>query len=664
MNLNDQIKKFSFSSNKGNCFLAVLTLILIAATYRLDFLNALNYRIDSDEAIVGLMAKHMNEGESFPAFYYGQHYMGSFEALIVSYFFKIFGMGAKALKLVPFIFSILLIPIIYLIGKEIQNSRVGIIAAAYIAICPPTLVVWSSMARGGFIETLVLSALALLIFIRWLKEEQLSLLRIFIVGLICGFGWWTNNQIIYVMSALGWFALGRVLNSDRKIYNLISHLIVGLSAFIIGSFPFWIYNFNNNFASFGLFHFTDNFFEQFGNVFSIALPILLGAKKFWEIDDLFYGSTLVILIIYSFILVSYIVIRRKELLNALIFKVTKESAPEILFFMLLFSIIIFSASSFGYLSQAPRYLLPFYVPLSLLVAYILGNVFNFNIFSKLIIISMLALNLSFSYVKGRLLPGPPFVYGNERVASGHSEIIEKLKNLNIWWVRTNYWIGYRLAFETNEEVKFLMLGKPDQVRMQSYPEEFDKTNIDIDEVPILTVAEEAKVLSVALNRLGYHFLRSRVGSYILIYNIKRKYKLGIEILPKEYELSSSHKNENLEFISDKKRATRWGSGKAQSPDMYVEASFENATTTSGIHYELGRFTHDYPREFQIEIIDENKRVKEVLSSKEYNALRYYFSDTGTLILRWKPIKTKKIVFKQSGSDPVFDWSIAELKIIK
>lgn len=650
--------------NQYSLFLIIALFMLLASVYRIDFLNALNYRIDSDEAIVGLMAKHINEGKSFPVFYYGQHYMGSFEAMVASLFFKLFGMSSKVLKLVPLFFSILLIPCVYFLGKEVSGRKCGLIAACYIAIAPPTLVVWSSMTRGGFIETLVLSALALLVFVRWLKEDKLSLFRIFLVGLILGFGWWTNNQIIYVMGAIGWFALGRVLNTDKKIYNLVSNFVFGSLGFFIGGAPFWIYNLENNFASFGLFHFTENFLEQLYLAITVALPILLGGKRFWETDDLFFGSTVFIYIVFGFILLAFLRYRRSNLFNALRFKVTKESGPEVILFMLLFCILIFTASSFGYLVQAPRYLLPLYLPVSIIFGYVLARVLKFNLLAKVAFVTVIILNLSFSYIKGRLVPGAPFVYANQRVANSHDTIIKVLKEKKINWVRTNYWIGYRLAFETNEEVKFLVLGHPHKIRIKEYEKEFQSKKLERDKVSILTVPKEGLILSQALTKLGYSYNRERHGRYILIYNIFKNVKYPVYYNYKDLNISASSKEDKLKLMFDKKRDTRWGSGEAQNPEMFISIEFSKPSLVSGIEYDLGSFPHDYPRGFEIEIHGENGKVKTVLKNDDYDALRYYVADTGLFSTRWKPRKTKKLILKQSKSDPVFDWSIAELRVVK
>ena len=41
-------------------------------------------QFDSDQAIVGLMAKHLSEMRALPIFFYGQHYMLAVEAWLAA----------------------------------------------------------------------------------------------------------------------------------------------------------------------------------------------------------------------------------------------------------------------------------------------------------------------------------------------------------------------------------------------------------------------------------------------------------------------------------------------------------------------------------------------------------------------------------------------------
>src|SRR4029453_19076776 len=53
---------------------------------------------DSDQAIVGLMVKHLIEGRAFPVFFYGQTYMLGVEAYLAAPVFLIAGISVATLK--------------------------------------------------------------------------------------------------------------------------------------------------------------------------------------------------------------------------------------------------------------------------------------------------------------------------------------------------------------------------------------------------------------------------------------------------------------------------------------------------------------------------------------------------------------------------------------
>jgi hypothetical protein len=56
-------------------------------------------QFDSDQAITGLMAKHLSELRAFPVFYYGQNYMLAVEAWLTAAVFLVAGVSANTLRL-------------------------------------------------------------------------------------------------------------------------------------------------------------------------------------------------------------------------------------------------------------------------------------------------------------------------------------------------------------------------------------------------------------------------------------------------------------------------------------------------------------------------------------------------------------------------------------
>lgn len=75
---------------------AALILVLIRCAPSVWFEQ---FDFDSDQAIVGLMAKHLAEGRTFPLFFYGQNYMLGIEAWIAAPFVAAIGPTVAAVRL-------------------------------------------------------------------------------------------------------------------------------------------------------------------------------------------------------------------------------------------------------------------------------------------------------------------------------------------------------------------------------------------------------------------------------------------------------------------------------------------------------------------------------------------------------------------------------------
>ena len=81
--------------------------------------NALSFsegHVHTDNAVMPLMGKHMLDKGEFPIFYYGQHYMGSLEPLLVAAGFTLFGKSNVVLLAVPLVFALALVPLIFLVA--------------------------------------------------------------------------------------------------------------------------------------------------------------------------------------------------------------------------------------------------------------------------------------------------------------------------------------------------------------------------------------------------------------------------------------------------------------------------------------------------------------------------------------------------------------------
>ena len=626
----------------------VLLVVLLGLSYRFALLSYNNYPVDADEAIVGLMAKHILQGEEIPIFYYGQHYMGSLEAILTSAMFYLFGQSNMTLKFVPLLFSGIHIFLTYLIARQFLSFNFSILAAIFCAFGPLSLIFWSSKTRGGFIELVMLGSLSLYLFLQILSDKKISYYKVLSLGLVLGLGWWVNNQIVFYIFPIALFFL--VVALKRKAF--IGTFIFGSIGFFLGGLPFWYANIflEPKWATFKvLFSGTSDakVFKNLTGLFAESIPMILGAKRFWSENEFFsFSSELAYILLAISILSLFFVEKRKEAMLLLTF--------------VLSTVLIFSFSKFGSLYKAPRYLLPLYSVLPVIYAIFASKTKN-RFFCSAFVSLVLALQLLPTIYSKNITLGMPILNHVDRMPRSHQELYEWLEKENYNYIDTNYWIGYRVAFETNEEVKFRIFSEPLTARIKSY--EQDSLNHPV--VYVLVPSQEASVVST-LKHYGFNFRRTALDKYVIIDKIKATWILGGSL--KVANIKSNIKSDDLDLILDNNVDTRWGSAKAQYPGMSIELELEQGSQdVVAVELDLGRFYHDYPR--HLKVFGKMKGGDwELLSDigQKGQVFNYFPDENGRpsrkWLIRFNPRSINEIKLLQVGQDPIFDWSIAELKV--
>ncbi len=134
---------------------AVLVM-LVAAFMRVWLLAGEHVSFDSDEAIVGLMARHINQGKPIPTFFYGQAYMGSLDALLVAGAFRIFGEAVAAMRAVQVSLALATLYLVYRLAEMSSGSRrVASLALLWLAVPTPLTGLYTTAALGGYNEVLL-----------------------------------------------------------------------------------------------------------------------------------------------------------------------------------------------------------------------------------------------------------------------------------------------------------------------------------------------------------------------------------------------------------------------------------------------------------------------------------------------------------------------------
>lgn len=178
--------------------------------------------LDADEALVGLQAQHILQGER-PAYFYGQPYMGSLEAyLIAGMFVLVGGTSVWALRLVPLVLSLILVWLTWHVAGELTKKTVFssgtrrwfMTAAGLLAALPPLYNLIMGMRTWGGHSEIYILMLALLYAVlritrRWDHATRRELaLRWVAIGIIIGASFWIYPLIISAMLAmLIWLAV-------------------------------------------------------------------------------------------------------------------------------------------------------------------------------------------------------------------------------------------------------------------------------------------------------------------------------------------------------------------------------------------------------------------------------------------------------------------------
>ncbi len=146
--------------------LIVISIVTAVIVFRaLVYLLFEQLAFDSDQSIIGLMAKHLSEGRSFPLFFYGQTFMLGVEAWAAVPFFLVAGPTVFALRLSMLAWNI---AFGILLVKGLQRAGLSLLSALtasmFFAAAPASVSTQLMVAQGGIIEPFVY--IAVLWFVR------------------------------------------------------------------------------------------------------------------------------------------------------------------------------------------------------------------------------------------------------------------------------------------------------------------------------------------------------------------------------------------------------------------------------------------------------------------------------------------------------------------
>jgi hypothetical protein len=254
---------------------------------------------DSDQAVVGLMAKHLSEGRGFPLFFYGQNYMLGVEAWLAVPFFWIGGPTVAMLRapLVLINLAVALTTVMLFVRRGLAPGF-ALAAALPLVATTPILSVELLTVLGASIEPflylLILWALrrraaafgAVFCFACLHREFCLLALPAIVVALRLEARPWSSRQWLSAIVAIAavWCAIDALkwhVNTLGPAGGLTETSSLGQEARILGS---WL---SFDWAGYA---------ARLRSLLS-ALPDLLGARRYelrdWALDDTLNAGSMV-----------------------------------------------------------------------------------------------------------------------------------------------------------------------------------------------------------------------------------------------------------------------------------------------------------------------------------------------------------------------------------
>lgn len=208
-------------NNKHTLYIVV---ILVISSVILRF-GTMHVPFWVDEFSTADQAKIILENNFNPFFqtenYFEAHNVTTHYLVALSFYF--FGMNEFAARFPILIFGSLVPVLIYLLGKELQDKTVGIVAAIF-AVFSYWQIAWSLQARGYEVQQFILLSL-LLVYSKLFRDKYITLKQVFYLFALSVLGILTHSSFIIVLLILFFHFAFFNLNIFKKVLKMRSFFI-------------------------------------------------------------------------------------------------------------------------------------------------------------------------------------------------------------------------------------------------------------------------------------------------------------------------------------------------------------------------------------------------------------------------------------------------------
>jgi hypothetical protein len=430
---------------------------------------------NSDEAVVGLMARHVIHGE-LPTFFWGQAYGGSQEVFLTAPVFLVTGSGWLSLRIVPIVLSAVATVLVWRVGRRTIGEPAATAAAAIFWIWPPFLVFQLTHQQGFYGSDVVYCGLLLLLALRIV--ERPDRVRVGLFGLVFGLAFWETAQIVPI-------AAGVIAWTIWKRPKCVRQIWVALPLAVLGALPWLVWNTRHGWASLHLPPGGSSTYEQRFRAFvSPVLPMMVGLRAPLSQERLLPAAMTFLAFAVLAALFVYGAYR------------TRHKNSSIIYLVAAVFPFIWAVSPRTFFGMDPRYVVVLTPVLALLAAQAVTTWWRAAaIIALLGAVSIVTLH--------RMEPVPP---PQPMAPRNIDPLIRTLDRLGLNRVYAKYWVAYVLDFDTRERI-IAVENKFNSVT-------FTNGQADVPDDPVVRYAPYQREVRDA--RHGFVFFRDGLSSVPIV----------------------------------------------------------------------------------------------------------------------------------------------------